>query len=52
MSAPRPRDTRIPRRPFLWLAFALLFTVPPMVGALTPWVPALFLTTLAAKFWM
>ena len=50
--APRPRDTRIPRRPFLWLATALLFTVPPMVGALAPWVPALFITTLAAKFWM
>ena len=52
MSVPRPRDTRIPRRPFLWLATALLFTVPAMVGALAPWVPALFITTLAAKFWM
>lgn len=52
MSIPRPRDTRIPRRPFLWLATALLFTVPPMVGALAAWVPALFITTLAAKFWM
>ena len=52
MSAARPRDTRIPRRPLLWLATALLFTVPPMVGALAPWVPALFVTILAAKFWM
>ena len=52
MSAARPRDTRIPRRPFLWLAAALLFTVPPMVGSLAPWVPALFITALAAKFWM
>jgi hypothetical protein len=52
MSVARPRDTRIPRRPLLWLATALLFTVPPMVGALAAWVPALFVTTLAAKFWM
>ena len=52
MTAARPRDTRIPRRPFLWLAAALLFTVPPMVGALAPWIPALFITALAAKFWM
>lgn len=52
MSVARPRDTRIPRRPFLWLATALLFTVPPMVGSLAAWVPALFITTLAAKFWM
>ena len=52
MSVARPRDTRIPRRPLLWLATALLFTVPPMIGALAPWVPALFITTLAAKFWM
>ncbi len=52
MNVARARDTRIPRRPFLWLATALLFTVPPMVGALSPWVPALFITTLAAKFWM
>ena len=52
MSVARPRDTRIPRRPLLWLATALLFTVPPMVGALAAWVPALFVGTLAAKFWM
>jgi len=48
----RKRDTRIPRKPFLWLAAALLFTVPPMFGALATWVPALFLITLVAKFWM
>jgi protein-glutamine gamma-glutamyltransferase len=48
----RQRDTRIPRRPLLWLTGALLFTLPPMFGSLTPWVPSLFLITLAAKFWM
>ena len=52
MSAPRQRDTRIPRRPLLWLAGALLFTVPPMFGALVTWVPVFFLATLVAKFWM
>src|SRR5437879_8034560 len=52
MSAFRKRDTHIPRRPLLWLAAALLFTLPPMFGALAPWVPSLFLITLAAKFWM
>jgi protein-glutamine gamma-glutamyltransferase len=46
------RDTRIPRRPLLWLATALLFTLPPMFGRLATWVPCLFLTTLALKFWM
>jgi protein-glutamine gamma-glutamyltransferase len=46
------RDTRIPRRPLLWLAAALLFTLPPMFGKLTTWVPCLFLITLAVKFWM
>ena len=46
------RDTRIPRRPLLWLAAALLFTLPPMFGKLATWVPCLFLTTLAMKFWM
>src|SRR5215212_10958327 len=45
-------DTRIPRKPFLWLTAALLFTVPPMFGSLAIWVPLLFLTVLAAKFWM
>ena len=46
------RDRRIPRRPLLWLAAALLFTVPPMFGSLAAWVPCLFLLALALKFWM
>lgn len=46
------RDTRIPRRPLLWLAAALLFTVPPMLGQLANWVPVLFLLALGLKFWM
>jgi protein-glutamine gamma-glutamyltransferase len=52
MKALRKQDTRIPRRPLLWLAAALLFTLPPMVGTLASWVPLLFLIALAAKFWM
>jgi transglutaminase-like putative cysteine protease len=52
MSTLRKTDTRIPRRPLLWLAAALVFTVPPMFNALAIWVPLLFLATLAAKFWM
>ncbi len=52
MSALRKHDTRIPRRPLLWLAAALVFTVPPLFGALAPWVPGLLLVTIAAKFWM
>src|SRR5438477_12665648 len=48
----RPRDTRIPRRPLLWLAAALLFTLPPMFASLAFWVPALFLIALGLKFWM
>jgi transglutaminase-like putative cysteine protease len=48
----RKRDTRIPRRPLLWLAAALLFTLPPMFGTLALWVPVLFFIILAAKFWM
>ena len=52
MTTFRKRDTRIPRKPFLWLSAALLFTLPPMFGSLAIWVPALFLATLAAKFWM
>src|SRR5207248_3120110 len=48
----RKKDTRIPRRPLLWLAAALLFTLPPMFGTLPSWVPLLFLIALAAKFWM
>lgn len=47
-----PRDTSIPRQPLLWLAAALLFTLPPMFGALAIWVPSFFLLTLAMKFWM
>src|ERR1051326_2005619 len=46
------RDTAIPRRPLLWLAAALLFTLPPMFGNLVTWVPFLFLFALALKFWM
>jgi transglutaminase-like putative cysteine protease len=46
------RDTSIPRRPLLWLAAALLFTLPPMFGSLATWVPCLFLLTLTMKFWM
>src|ERR1700693_4616758 len=52
MTTLRKRDTRIPRKPFLWLTAALLFTLPPMFGSLAVWVPTLFLTTLAGKFWM
>ena len=52
MSTAREHDTRIPRRPLLLLASALLFTVPPMFGVLATWVPVLFVATLAAKFWM
>jgi protein-glutamine gamma-glutamyltransferase len=46
------RDRSIPRRPLLWLAAALLFTLPPMFGALVRWVPYIFLLALAIKFWM
>ena len=46
------RDTSIPRQPLLWLAAALLFTLPPMFGSLATWVPSFFLLTLAMKFWM
>jgi transglutaminase-like putative cysteine protease len=52
MKTPRSRDRRIPRRPLLWLAAALLFTLPPMFGTLALWVPLVFLIALAAKFWM
>ena len=31
----------IPRRPLLWLAAGLVFTVPPMFGTLNPWVWAI-----------
>lgn len=46
------RDRSIPRVPLLWLAAALLFTLPPMFGSLATWVPCLFLIALAMKFWM
>lgn len=46
------RDTTIPRRPLLWLAAALLFTLPPMFSSLVTWVPSLFLLALATKFWL
>jgi protein-glutamine gamma-glutamyltransferase len=46
------RDTSIPRLPLLWLAAALLFTLPPMFGSLVTWVPCLFLLALTLKFWM
>jgi len=52
MKTPRSKDTRIPRRPLLWLAAGLLFTLPPMFGTLALWVPVSFLVALAAKFWM
>src|SRR5947199_10234636 len=45
-------DRSIPRRPLLWLATALLFTLPPMFGSLVRWVPYVFLLALAMKFWM
>ena len=48
----RKRDSRIPRRPLLWLAAALLFVLPPMFDGLAPWVPTLLLVAIAAKFWM
>jgi transglutaminase-like putative cysteine protease len=47
-----PSDTSIPRQPLLWLAAALLFTLPPMFGSLATWIPCLFLLTLTMKFWM
>src|SRR5205809_2955561 len=46
------RDRSIPRRQLLWLAAALLFTLPPMFGSLVRWVPCVFLLALAMKFWM
>jgi len=45
-------DTSIPRRPLLWIAVALLFTLPPFFDSLANWVPWLFLLSLALKFWM
>src|ERR1700758_4921830 len=52
MKTPRSKDTRIPRRPLLWLAAALLFTLPPRFETLALWVPVSSLIALAAKFWM
>src|SRR5436190_23719472 len=46
------RDTSIPRRPLLWMAAALLFTLPPFFDSLAIWAPSLFLLALALKFWM
>jgi protein-glutamine gamma-glutamyltransferase len=46
------RDITIPRRPLLWLAAALLFTLPALLGTLASWVPFLFLFALVLKFWM
>ena len=51
-SSPIKRDTSIPRRPLLWMAAALLFTLPPFFDSLAIWVPWLFLVSLALKFWM
>ena len=34
MNSGKKRDTRIPRRPLLWLAAALLFILPPLFDAL------------------
>src|SRR5262244_3315183 len=49
---PAKTDTSIPRRPLLWMATALLFTLPPFFDSLVIWVPWLFLVSLALKFWM
>src|SRR6185369_8465148 len=46
------RDRSIPRRPLLWMATALVFTLPPFFDSLAVWVPSLFLFSLALKFWM
>src|SRR5262245_17714418 len=49
---PVKTDTSIPRRPLLWMAAALLFTLPPFFNSLAIWVPWLFLISLVLKFWM
>src|SRR5215469_8574981 len=46
------RETSIPRLPLLWMAAALLFTLPPFFDSLAIWVPWLFLLSLALKFCM
>ena len=50
--SPTKTDTSIPRRPLLWMAAALLFTLPPFFDSLALWVPWLFLVSLGLKFWM
>src|SRR5262245_63062510 len=50
--SPIKTDTSIPRRPLLWMAAALLFTLPPFFDSLAIWVPRLFLLSLALKFCM
>ncbi len=52
ITSPNKTDTSIPRRPLLWMAAALLFTLPPFFDSLAIWVPWLFLLSLALKFWM
>ena len=49
---PVKTDTSIPRRPLLWMAAALLFTLPPFFDSLAIWIPWLFLISLVLKFWM
>ena len=49
---PIKTDTSIPRRPLLWMAVALVFTLPPFFDSLAVWIPLLFLLSLALKFWM
>src|SRR5512133_2712790 len=50
--SPTKTDTSIPRLPLLWMAAALLFTLPPFFDSLAIWVPWVFLLSLALKFWM
>ena len=50
--SPTKTDTSIPRRPLLWMAAALVFTLPPFFDSLAIWIPWLFLLSLALKFWM
>jgi protein-glutamine gamma-glutamyltransferase len=50
--SPTKTDRSIPRRPLLWMAAALLFTLPPFFDSLAIWVPWLFLVSLGLKFWM
>lgn len=50
--SPTKTDASIARIPLLWMAAALLFTLPPFFQSLAVWVPSLFLLSLALKFWM